>query len=437
MKRATRPLVSLLAAGAVLAASFAVAQEAGPLLDGRPGATILASPGPDSIDPIYAFPPNCLPIIGLPNSGINRLLANVGEGDLKLAVMAELSGAEAGLGKAWRDGIQLAVDAANAKGGIMGRRVVLDVRDVGPESAGADAVAEEILKDPPFAVFGPLGESAAVAANNVLRRSQTPMVLGTAGLDLQSAPESWITRGQTTQLSRLLQLADHAREEYKARSAALIWSETDYGRLRREVLSGAFRRRNLQLTVDSPILPGQSDFADILARVRALDPDVLFLMAHGQDAARLLAGLRRQGFNKPILIDGDVADANFLAAAGQNANGLRGIAALHASAPVARVRMMADRFAQRFGYRPPAPGVNGFVAFNILKASVEKACSLNTPNLFKAWRNLRLETRNDPGILMDLRIDWSGNMLRDEFVFEIRNGRPGIVSLQRALAVYN
>ncbi|MFN4282156.1 MAG: ABC transporter substrate-binding protein [Alphaproteobacteria bacterium] len=437
MKRAPRPLIPLLAAGVVLAATFAMAQEAGPLLDGRPGATILASPEPDSIDPIYAFPPNCLPIIGLPNSGINRLLANVGGDDLKFAVMAELSGADAGLGKAWRDGIQLAADAANAKGGIMGRRVVLDVRDVGSDSAGAEAVAEEILKEPPFAVFGALGESASIAANTMLRRSQMPMVLGTAGLDLQSAPESWITRGQTTQLSRLLQLADHAREEYKARSAALIWSETDYGRLRREVLSGAFRRRNLQLTVDAPILPGQTDFSDVLARVRALEPDVLFLMAHGQDAVRLLAGLRRQGYSKPILVDGDVMDAKFLAAAGQNANGLRGLAALHASAPVARVRMMADRFAQQFGYRPPVPGVNGFVAFNIMKASIEKACSLNAPDLFKTWRNLKLETRNDPGILMDLRIDWSGNVMRDEFVFEIRNGRPVIVKLQRALAVYN
>jgi branched-chain amino acid transport system substrate-binding protein len=437
MKVTTRPLMSLLAAGAVLAATFAVAQEAGPLLDGRPGATILASPGPDSIDPIYAFPPNCLPIIGLPNSGVNRLLANIGDGDLRFAVMAELSGAEASLGKAWRDGIQLAADAANAKGGIMGRRVVLDVRDVGLDSGGAEAVAEEILKDPPFAVFGPLSEASANVADNVLRRSQIPMVLGTAGLDLQSAPESWITRGQTTQLSRLLQLADHAREEYKARSAALIWSETDYGRLRRDILSGAFRRRNLELTVDTSILPGQTDFSAVLARVRALDPDVLFLMVHGQDATRFLAGLRRQGFNKPILIDGDVVDEKFLAAAGQNANGLRGLAALHASAPVARVRMMADRFTQQFGYRPPVPGVNGFVTFNILKASIEKACSLNSPDLFKAWRNLKLETRNDPGVLMDVRIDWAGNLLRDEFVFEIRNGQPVIVGLQHALAVYN
>lgn len=437
MKFAMRPLILSLIAAAALTGGFAVAQEQGPLLDGRPGATVLASPELDSIDPIYAFPPNCLPIIGLPNSGINRLLANVDGGDLKLAVMAELSGAEAGFGKAWRDGIQLAADVANAKGGIMGRRVVLDVRDIGPESKGVDAVAEDILKEPPFAVFGPLDEGSANAANMVFRRAQIPMILGTAGLDLLETQEVWITRGQTTQLSRLLQLADHAREEYKARSAALIWSQTDYGRIRREVLSNAFRRRNLQLTVDSPILPGQTDFSDILARMRALNPDVLFLMVHAQDAARFLAGLRRQGFNKPILIDGDVVNAKFIALAGQNANGLRGIAALNASAPVARVRTMADRFAQQYGYRPPVPGVNGFAAFNILKASTEKACSLNSPDLFKTWRNLKLETRNDPGVLMDVRIDWSGNLLRDEFVFEIRNGQPVVVGLQRALTIYN
>jgi hypothetical protein len=36
-----------------------------------------------------------------------------------------------------------------------------------------------------------------------------------------------------------------------------------------------------------------------------------------------------------------------------------------------------------------------------------------------------------------MKIDWSGNVLRDEFVFEIRNGAPSIVKMQRALNVYN
>jgi len=437
MTRLSLKIAAGLAVGAALFAVMAVAQDVSPLREGRPGVSALAVAGPDAIDPVYVFPPNCLPIIGLPNSGINKLLANVSGEDLRVTVLAELSGSHGALGRAWRDGIHLAVDSANDKGGIMGRRVVLEARDVGPASPGVAAVAEEMIKNPPFAVFGPLNEGAARAAQDIVRRVQTPMVLGTTGLDLQSFPESWVTRGQPTARSRLLQLVDHAREEYKARNAALIWADTDYGRARRQTMLGAFQRRSLQVAVDASVAAGQEDFSDILARVRASEPDVLFLMAHGKDGARLLAGLRRQGFNKPILVDGDVIDAGFLAAAGQNANGLRGVAALHAGAPIARVQMMAARFAERFGYRPPASGVNGFAAFNLLKAAVEKACSFNGPDLFKTWRNLKLETRDDPGILMDMKIDWSSNLLRDEFLFEIRNGAPQIIKLQRALTVYN
>lgn len=426
-----------LACGAALVSALALAQDSNTLLDGRPGTAILATPGPDSIEPIYAFPPNCLPIVGVPNSGINRLLANVSGEDLRIAVMAETSGRYAWLGKGWRDGIQLAADIANGKGGIMGRRIVIETKDVGPESQGVDAVAAEVVKSAPFAVFGPVNEQTAQAAISVLRRSQMPLVLGTAGIDLQSAPLAWVTRGQPSQYSRLLQLADHAREEFKARNAAVIWAETDYGRNRREILLGALHYRNLEITVDSGVAPEQDNFADILARVQANDPDVLFLMTHNQESARLLAGLRRQGFNKPILVDGDVADFALLAGAGQNANGLRGIVGLSSQAPVARVRMMSDRFTQQFGYRPPASGVNGFIAFNMLKASIERACSFNGPDLFKTWRNLKIDTRTDPGILMDMKIDWGGNVIRDEFVFEIRNGRPAIIGLQHPLTAYN
>jgi branched-chain amino acid transport system substrate-binding protein len=430
-------IAAVVALGGALLPAWAMAQGVSPLIDGRPGATVLPTSGPDSIDPVYSFPPNCLPIIGVPNSGINRLLANVSGEDLHIAALAELTGRYATLGRAWRDGIQLAVDAANAKGGIIGRRVVLDVYDVGDDSPGVVAAAEALLKNPPFAVFGPLTESIAKSAADVLRRSQTPMILGTAGFNLQSLSETWLTQAQPTQRSRLFQLIDHAREEYKARSAAVIWSVSDYGRDRRGVMASAFRRRNLQLVVDSGVAPGQQEFGDILARVRANEPDVLFLMLHKDEAVRLLAALRRQGFNKPILIDGDVVNAQFLAEAGHDANGLRGIAGLYAGAPISRVRMMAARFAERFGYRPPVPGVNGFVAFNILKASVEKTCSFNSADLFKTWRNLKLDTRTDPGILLDLKIDWAGNIMRDEFVFEIRNGAPNIVSLQHALSALN
>lgn len=436
MKRRLLAIAAYAALGAGFAA-IAVAQQAGPLREGVPGASTLAVAGPDSIDPIYDFPPNCLPIIGLPNSGINKLLANVSGEDVRIAVLAELTGNYAAYGRAWRDGIQLAVEAANAKGGIIGRNVVLEVTDVGAGSPGAAAAAEALIKNPPFAVFGPLEEGAAQAALGVVRRAQIPMVLGTTGIDLQSFPESWVTRGQPNRQSRLMQLVDHAREEYKARSVALVWPDTDYGRALHDRLLTAFKRQSLQVLADTKIAVGQEDFADILTRLRVDPPDVLFLMSHNKESARLLAALRRQGFNKPILVDGDLIDAQFLSAAGVNANGVRGIAGLNAAAPIARVRTMAARFTNRFGYGPPVPGVNGFAAFGMLKGAVEKACSFNGRDLFKTWRNLTLDTRTDPGILMDMKIDWSGNILRDEFLFEIRNGVPQIIKLQRALNAYN
>ena len=51
--------------------------------------------------------------------------------------VVELSGAGAVSGTNWRDGVTLAVEEINAKGGILGKQVALDVADDGSGADGA------------------------------------------------------------------------------------------------------------------------------------------------------------------------------------------------------------------------------------------------------------------------------------------------------------
>ena len=76
--------------------------------------------------------------------------------DIKIHGAVELSGAGAVSGTNFRDGIVLAVEEINAKGGILGRKVVFEGLDTQSNPTTARAVIQRILDEKPYVLFGPV-----------------------------------------------------------------------------------------------------------------------------------------------------------------------------------------------------------------------------------------------------------------------------------------
>ena len=83
---------------------------------------------------------------------------------LSIGVIAGLSGPVADLGESSRDGVLLAVEEANATGGIKGRRIVLRVYDDGQNVERAVGAVEALAKDKVEAVIGPVTSGMGMAA---------------------------------------------------------------------------------------------------------------------------------------------------------------------------------------------------------------------------------------------------------------------------------
>src|SRR3990167_4491213 len=75
---------------------------------------------------------------------------------IRLGVIVDVSGPSASLGLAGRNGMQLAVEEANAAGGIQGRPVELLYRDDGFDPQRARQAAAELIAIPVEAALGPM-----------------------------------------------------------------------------------------------------------------------------------------------------------------------------------------------------------------------------------------------------------------------------------------
>jgi branched-chain amino acid transport system substrate-binding protein len=82
-------------------------------------------------------------------------------GTINLADIAELSGSGATVGTNWKNGIDLAVEEINAKGGILGAKIVVTHADTQSSAGVAKAQAQKALDGEPYALLGP-GYSGSV-----------------------------------------------------------------------------------------------------------------------------------------------------------------------------------------------------------------------------------------------------------------------------------
>src|SRR3954468_19136747 len=90
---------------------------------------------------------------------------------ITIAVEAPISGPQASNGVDILRGAQLAVRQVNARGGLLGRRVVLVRGDDRGDASRAKATARKVIARHPVAVIGPYNSSVGLANLSLYRRA--------------------------------------------------------------------------------------------------------------------------------------------------------------------------------------------------------------------------------------------------------------------------
>lgn len=105
----------------------------------------------------------------------------VAAGDVVIGVSTTLSGPISQLGQTGLHGIQSAVDAINAHGGLLGKTIRVVTADDGMSPAtGTTNVRQMILSDHAVAIFGPVSSAVGAAEETLAGQYRTPYFLFTS-----------------------------------------------------------------------------------------------------------------------------------------------------------------------------------------------------------------------------------------------------------------
>lgn len=240
---------------------------------------------------------------------------------IKLGFIGPLSGGNAQQGLGARNGFLLAIDQANA--GDYPYQVEPVVLDDAADPQTGVAAALKLVNDPDVvAATGHWNSSVALATIPVFNRAQMPFIIwGAISPEItdQNLPE--ITRVTPTLLAENAPLAQWAAGDLGAKTIAIVSDTSDYGTANADSFEQFFTEAGGTIASKDLFPVGTTDFRTVLTGLKEAAPDAIYYGGVITEAGLLRKQMVELGLDMPLIGISGFYDPEFIAIAGDAANG--------------------------------------------------------------------------------------------------------------------
>lgn len=227
---------------------------------------------------------------------------------IKVGANLEMTGGSASYGISSKNAIELAFKEINEKGGINGKLLELVVADNKSEAAEAtNAMQKLVSQDNVVAVIGPNLSSSVIAASAI---NNSAKVLDIAPM----ATNPYVTVDQASGKTKDFNyrtcfidpfqgtvMAKFATSELGVGNAAiLIDNSSDYAKGLAQFFKENFVKEGGAVTAEESYLQKDTDFKATLTKIKATNPDFLYVPGYYQEVGLIVKQARELGMNMPI-----------------------------------------------------------------------------------------------------------------------------------------
>ncbi|MBI2455462.1 MAG: amino acid ABC transporter substrate-binding protein [candidate division NC10 bacterium] len=317
---------------------------------------------------------------------------------VKLAIVAEITGGGAAVGAMWRDGINLAVEDINKKGGVLGRRLETFVMDTQTDPPTSVAVMRRAFNEQPFVIMGTVYSSSTVANMDIVRQAGIPQISGSESVLLIQKGNPNIFLTAFTQQIGMAKQVRWLVEDLKADKIALVYVNNAFGRGGREMFLKFVKDRGKTVVADISTEPQQADFTAELTRVRASGATHLMVYNHEEENARLMIQLRKLGMSVEAVGETTLCAQTAIDPGGEAMNGAKCHVGMTAASTVPSMVDVNRRFQQKYGKVPDHNAFKAYIGTHMLKAAVQRVGAFDQAKLRDCLHNNLFTVDEEPGL---------------------------------------
>jgi branched-chain amino acid transport system substrate-binding protein len=340
---------------------------------------------------------------------------------IKIGQYGAFTGKDAAFGVAARKGVLIAVEEANAAGGILGRPVEIVFGDNQSKVGESATIAKKFIsRDKVIAVLGANTSTNSLEAGPIFQAAKIPMIAITSTNPRVTQIGDYIFRVCFIDPFQGEVLAKFAARTLKVRKVALL---TSVGNPYSVGLSKVFRERFTALggtiVVEQKHNEGDKDFRAQLTAIKASGAEAILHSSNYTEGALICIQARALGFTGPMF-GGDSWEAPELISIGGKA--VEGVYySTHASpeSPAPEVQGFVHKFQQRWGETPDSTAAQGYDAALLLFDALRRAGTTDAAKI----RHALATTKDFPGVTGRITIDADRNPTKGAVILQVREGR--------------
>src|ERR1700674_5666097 len=263
-----------------------------------------------------------LKLIGLALGASLALSTTALAQDITIAVAGPMTGGESAFGRQMKNGAEQAVKDFNAAGGLLGKKLALEVGDDACDPKQARSVAEKFASAKIPFVAGHYCSSSSIPASEAYADGNVLQITPASTNPLFTERKLWnVARVCGRDDQQGLVAADYIAKFYKGKNVAILNDKTTYGKGLADETKKALNKAGFTEKMFESYNKGDKDFNAIVSRLKRDNIDLVYVGGYHQESGLLVRQMRDQGL-KTVLMAGDaLADKEFASITGPAGEG--------------------------------------------------------------------------------------------------------------------
>lgn len=340
---------------------------------------------------------------------------------IKIAVVAPFGEEYMMLGDATRNGVVLAVEEWNQRGGVLGRTIQVVLKDSQCDYVAGRKAAQAALDAGAKFIIGGVCSNESEGIAQVVMEADALQIIHAAThpdvvFDNDGAVRSRVFRIPFPDPVQGAAAAQFALARLQAKTAAILILEDDeYGAMLSTAFQTAFKAGDGDI-VRREIYEGDAgDFYEALEKVRDENPDVLYMPGYYNSVAPLVAQAHSFGLLQPVL-GSDGWDSPAINLSAVNNSYFTAHYFANEQRPV--VQAWIEKYETRYMTAPDALATMAYDSTNMLLAGIQEARSLDPDHVARALKSLTFET-----VAGRITFDKDHNPVKEVLILKVQDGQ--------------
>jgi branched-chain amino acid transport system substrate-binding protein len=320
---------------------------------------------------------------------------------VKVGVLLPLTGSMAKFGEIEKRSFDMAVEEINAKGGVNGKKIeLLFEDDTGKPDVGRSGLEKLISREKVPVVTGGYASSVVAAAAPVAQQFKVPFVICTGAADD-------VTEKGYDYVFRVNQTASEYPNAVKSflqgvakdvKTVALLYENTAFGQSSSKSFEEDAKGLGLKILVKEGYQAGAIDFTPILTRVKAANPDLIYMVSYVMDASLLMRQSKELRINPKMYVGGGAGFTlpEFAKSAGDAGDYVYSATLWVDTLPFPGAKQYADNFRKKYGSETEYHGAEAYATMYVVADALKRAKSITPKDVRDALAATDMKTAFGP-----------------------------------------